>query len=333
MQIPLGETGVLQPVKSLEERSETATHHRWAVVLAGGDGTRLLPLTGRLSVDDRPRQFCRVLGTETLLGQTLRSVQGIVSPRRTCSIVTKAHESFYRDLELGPETPRLLVQPLNRGTGPAIVYSLLRLQKADPDAVVCFLPSDHHFSDDAVFGACLKWAFSYTEANSDAVVLLGISPDRPVTSCDWIEPGMLLMSCGRFEVSAVRRFWEKPSLIVAADLMARGCLWNSMILIGRVRSFVRMVRQAAPDLWRAFEILTPVLLTEGEGAAVIELYKELAPSCFSTSVLQRSRDHLAVLSGPLLEWTDAGEVPRALSAAGRKRRLSEEEILDLPATA
>ena len=319
--------------QSVQGRSDTQAHHRWAAVLAAGDGARLLPLTRKLSGDDRPRQFRRVIGPVTGLSQTLRRVQGIVSPRRTCSIVTKAHESFYRELELGPENARLLIQPFNRGTGPAIVYSLVRLQKADPEAVVCFLPSDHHFSDDAVFGACLKWAFSYTEANPEAVVLLGIPADKPETSYGWIEPGMLLMSCGRFEVSAVRRFWEKPSFTVAADLMARGCLWNSMVMIGSVSSFLGMVRQAAPDLLSAFEMLTPVLLTDREGTAVNELYKDLAPGCFSTAVLERSRDRLAVLSGPLLEWTDVGDVARALSVMGQRRRLSEEEILDLPATA
>ncbi len=81
--------------------------HRWAVVLAGGDGTRLLPLTRTLSGDERPKQYCNVLGDESLLDQTLGRVS------RT----------------------------------PAIVYSLLRLQKTDPSAVVGFFPSDHHFSD------------------------------------------------------------------------------------------------------------------------------------------------------------------------------------------
>jgi hypothetical protein len=121
------------------------------LILAGGDGKRLLPLTRRIAGDDRPKQFCAVLGNETLLRQTQRRVSQLVRPWRTLLVLTSTHESFYADDVAGIPSSRLLIQPSNQGTAPAILYSLLRLWEMDPKGLVAFFPSDHHFSDDDAF--------------------------------------------------------------------------------------------------------------------------------------------------------------------------------------
>ena len=102
---------------------------RWSLILAGGEGKRLRPLTRALTGDDRPKQFCAVLGRETLLEHTRRRAALVTARERTVVVLTQTHEPFYGSLLDGMAPHGALVQPANRGTGPAILYGVLRIAR------------------------------------------------------------------------------------------------------------------------------------------------------------------------------------------------------------
>jgi mannose-1-phosphate guanylyltransferase len=290
--------------------------NRWAVILAGGDGTRLRSLTRSITGDERPKQFVPVIGGKTLLDQTRRRVATAVSLDQTLFVVTEKHERYYRSLARNVGQDQLLVQPTNKGTAPAIVYALMRIAAQSPRAVVAFFPSDHYFADDELFMSHVEAAFDNAALN-ETVTLLGITPEAPEVEYGWIEPHASILNHLPRAVTRVRRFWEKPTLNIARRLMQRGCLWNSFVMVGRVDVFLRLVQQALPGLYSDFGSILPSLGTAAELRTVRHLYSQIPDSNFSQQVLAVRPDDLTVMKVEQVGWSDLGEPSRVLSTLGR----------------
>ncbi len=192
-------------------RPDPGREGRWGIILAGGDGARLRTLTRRIAGDDRPKQFCSIVGGETLLDQTSRRAALAIAPERILAVFTQAHERFYQPLLAASPSSRAVVQPENRGTAPAILYALLRLAAVAPDAVAAIFPSDHYVSDGPAFMAHVRATFDAVAARPEVVALLGIAPDGPEVEYGWIEPADPITAEEPETLSRVRRFWEKPS--------------------------------------------------------------------------------------------------------------------------
>lgn len=290
---------------------------RWAVILAGGDGARLRSLTERISGDGRPKQFCPVLGSATLLEATRRRVALGISPHRTLVVVTRPHEPFYAPLLADVWTRQLVVQPENRGTAPAILYALLRLATTGPADPVVIVPSDHYVSDDAAFMAHVDDALDAVTARPELVVLLGASPEGAQEEYGWIEPAEPLPGWSGGPLHRVRRFWEKPSRALAHTLRARGALWNTFVMAARVATLIRAIRDTVPALYQAFGRVRPLLHTGHEADAIGALYRELAPVDFSREVLAAPGVPLTVLPVRSVWWNDLGTPDRVLATARR----------------
>jgi mannose-1-phosphate guanylyltransferase len=304
------------------------------VILAGGDGKRLLPLTRKISGDDRPKQFCALTSCETLLDQTLRRLSRVIADQQTLLLLTQTHERFYADRLAGVAPERLLIQPYNHGTAPAIAYGLTYIHHIDSEAVVGIFPSDHHFSDQKAFAAHMELAFVQAEQHPERVILIGVTPDTPEQSYGWIEPGTPLAAGEVFEV---RRFWEKPSRQLAVRLKRRGCLWNSFVTVGRVSAFLAMIGRTLPSLLPSFDSMWAATSPGSEASTLREIYAKIPAANFSDEVLSVRPPDLAVLPASGLGWSDLGEPRRALSVLSmpsirwNRHRDSMEAGWDIPA--
>jgi mannose-1-phosphate guanylyltransferase len=307
----------MQMIQPVQFHGRNSYYHRWGLILAGGDGKRLLPLTRKLTGDDRPKQFCAVVGNETLLQQTQRRVSRLIPRWRTLLMLTRAHEPFYADQVAGMPSTSVLIQPSNRGTAPAILYSLMRLREMDPKGIVAFFPSDHYFSDDEAFISHIDSAYTIASLRPEVVVLLGVTPETPEVG--WIEPGNPFENSPSRSVYHVSRFWEKPHQTLASSLMERGCLWNSFVMIGHVNAFMSLIRHTLPELIKSFDSIRQALFTTAEPSAVRDLYSTVRTASFSEDVLSVQPDHLAVLRSTGLGWSDLGEPSRVLSILDRKK--------------
>ena len=232
---------------------------------------------------------------------------------QTLFVLTRTHEPFYDPLLGDVPRGRLVVQPRNAGTAPAILYSLLRLSKAAPTSSAAFFPSDHYFSDDAAFMSHVETAFEATRAQDDMIILLGINPEGPEGDYGWIEPAAPGPAKVPNALYRVKRFWEKPTPEFARGLLERGCLWNSFVMVGRVSAFLKMIRHAAPELSDRFHSIVPALNTPEEERSVVELYSQLGDINFSHQVLAARPRSLAVLRVGGLTWSDLGRPQRVLS--------------------
>ena len=283
----------------------------WAVLLAGGDGTRLQALTARIEGDTRPKQFCRILGPETLLTQTRRRVSPLFDADRVITVVTRKHEPFYSGEFLGSRQKDLIVQPENRGTGAAIATAMLAVRGLDSQATVAVFPCDHHYADEGAFLAVIDAGIEIARRNCGAIVLVGAEAKYPEVEYGWIEPLQPEANRIPFAPGRVRRFWEKPAPATALELQRRGCLWNTFVVIGRAVTFIEMFAKAAPKS----------ILALSAGVAENNLdsaYRSIAAIDFSHDVLASQPENLLVIQDDASGWTDLGSTNRVLDTLARE---------------
>jgi mannose-1-phosphate guanylyltransferase len=285
---------------------------RLAVILAGGEGSRLRTLTKAITGDDRPKQFCPILGDRTLLDVTRQRVGMRIAAEDTYFSLTADHAHYFERPLWSVRQDHKIIQPSNRGTAPAILLSVMRIAVETPEATIAFFPSDHYFSDDEKFMNNVDLAFDWVRWNSNSVVLLGIEPDKPETSYGWIEPYESLFGPMYGSVSRVRKFWEKPSSGTAKQLLSARCLWNSFVMVGRVETFLSMFRECLPGMFRMFAAARGSFGTREESAVVRSIYSWIEETNFSSEVLEKSADRLLVQRVSDVTWSDLGEPQRVV---------------------
>lgn len=289
-----------------------ASVHHWALVLAGGDGTRLQSLTREITGAPIPKQYCRLLGDRSLLEATLARAARFVSWDRILVILNRDHLGVV-DEQLRPlAEENILVQPCNRDTGPGLLFALEHLTRRDPDATVAVFPSDHYVGDDETFIARVSDAAQLVTQWPQKVALLGIHPDRPESGFGYITVG-----CPFAEGSAphaafqVGAFREKPSAESAGQLVREGALWNCFVMVFTVHRMIELLARVVPEECEQMRALC------APAGGMPAAYAGLLPWNFSSRLLTCIAEHLVVLRVDGVHWSDWGTaeaVHRTLAA-------------------
>jgi len=258
----------------------------WAVILAGGSGTRFWPL----SSPSRPKQLLPLAGAKSLAEETFARLAGFISPSRTL-VVTGGSTASQLVSELGLDPANVLVEPRAASTGPALVWATHEAGARDPNATVLALHSDWYVGDTGAFVGAAESALRAAR-DHDRLITVGIVPSRPETGYGYIVPGPPLDS----EACMVARFTEKPDAKTALDLMADGALWNSGLFAWTATRLLAEITTHTPEIAPYLDRL--------DGGDVAGFFAAVAPVSIDVGLLERSRA-VAVVPGHF-DWDDVG---------------------------
>ncbi len=274
---------------------------RFVVIMAGGEGERLWPL----SMPERPKPFLRLLGERTMLQETVDRLGDWIPLERTLVVVGVAH----RDLVAGqlPDLPpeNILVEPIGRGTAACVGLAAVRVARTDRQGVMVVLPADHVIRDVARFRALLAQAEALASSGTH-LVTLGITPDHPATGYGYIEAGRPFARDDR-SVLTVSRFTEKPDAQTAQSFVAQGNhFWNAGIFVWRVDAIRREIARHLPALDRGLSEIATAQGSEEEVQAIERVYRDLGKVSIDVGVMEKAQSVLALPTGAI-GWSDVGD--------------------------
>jgi mannose-1-phosphate guanylyltransferase len=262
----------------------------YALVMAGGTGTRFWPLSRR----SRPKQLLPFAQGRSLLAATVARLGPLVAPERTL-VATSAEVAEVVRAEL-PQLPahNVLAEPTGRDTAACVGWTAWRLAQSEPRAVMIVLPADHVVADSAALRTALA-AAAATACARGGLVTLAIQPTRAETGFGYLELGEVVGAAGGRKVQVVRRFVEKPSGEHAEEFLAAGNYrWNSGMFAWTVDAIQNAIREHLPELAAGLDELMAAAGTMGEEKALLRHYPLLPRVSVDFGVMEKAKSVWAV---------------------------------------
>jgi mannose-1-phosphate guanylyltransferase len=274
--------------------------HTYAVIMAGGGGTRLWPVSRK----EKPKQLLPLLGKETLFQGTVARLEKLFPPEHIL-VVTVAEQA--REMrEQVPSIPEenYLIEPAPRGTASVVALAAAVLKKRDSQAIIAMQTADHHIRNKDLFHYLIRTAIDVAEKGY--LVTLGITPTFPSTGYGYIQQGEALDGDYKYPVFTVKRFKEKPDEATAHQLLRSGDhSWNSGMFVWHVDSILAEIEKQMPDLYTAVGKIASVWDTPNQKDVVEKVWYGLKSQTIDYGIMERA-EKVAVLPAGGLGWSDVG---------------------------
>jgi mannose-1-phosphate guanylyltransferase len=271
-----------------------------AVLMAGGGGTRLWPL----SRPEHPKQFLPLLGGRSLFQWTVERLRLILPPENIFVVSNELFLPLIRASNAGIPEDNLLCEPGPRNTAPAVAYALAALRSRFPKFVMACLPSDHYIADPNLYLSLVRAAHALAEQGY--LVTLGIEPSFASSGYGYVEQGEPLQAAEGMPAFRVRRFKEKPTREAAEEMIARGgFFWNSGMFFWRSDVIEEEFRRQQPEIHQALKRMTEWFGRKEDGQALREIWESMPVLSLDYGILEAA-DRVAVLPARGLGWTDIG---------------------------
>jgi mannose-1-phosphate guanylyltransferase len=271
------------------------------VIMAGGVGSRFWPM----STAEKPKQFIDVLGVgKTLIQLTVERFGDLVAPENVWVVTNQKYAPIVE--EQLPNIPKtnILCEPCRRNTAPCIAYVSWRIKSNDPKANIVVTPSDHIVMDTVEFQRVIKECMRFTD-ETDAIVTLGMKPNRPETGYGYIQADLSTSSLRNKEIYRVDSFREKPDLKTAQEYIKKNYyFWNAGIFIWNINTIVNAFRIYQPTMAKTFESMQSVYGTEKEQALINERFPECENISVDYAIMEKAEEIFVCPAD--FGWSDLG---------------------------
>lgn len=268
------------------------------VIMAGGIGSRFWPM----STPAYPKQFIDVMGVgKSLIQLTVDRFRGICPDENIWIVTSQKYVDIVKEQLPMVSDSHILAEPEPRNTAPCIAYASWKIKAKDKDANIVVTPSDALVIDTEEFRRTIKVALDFT-ANSNAIVTLGMKPNRPETGYGYIEASM---EYANDEIRKAKAFKEKPDIETAKRYFANGnFFWNAGIFVWNVSSIVSELKAYAPQITGIMDELSPCLYTDKETEELNVLFPKCDKISIDYAVMEKS-PNIFVLPAEF-GWSDLG---------------------------
>lgn len=271
----------------------------YAVIMAGGTGTRLWPLSTR----EKPKQTHRFLGDETLFQEAVRRIEPLVGVGHVIVVAGSRHMAELRRQEPSIPEDNFIDEPVGMGTAPCIGLAAVHVARREPGAVMVVLTADHHIGDVEGFHAALRAAVDV--ASEGHLVTLGVKPTEPSTGYGYIEHGDLVERVRGLRVLRVNRFTEKPDGATAIEMVRSGRYsWNSGMFVWRADRILEEFRLHMPGLHDQLVVIREAVGSPSYTEALEASWRLVPRETIDYGVMEKAGDVVVI---PVdIGWSDLG---------------------------